>query len=76
MGHYPSEARIAMQRSSTSTVPGRRIVPERLFVVQLHDQGQDGLQGQVENVATGEQMRFESLQELDGFMRRTASCQN
>lgn len=63
-----------MQRSRTQMAPGRRIVPELLFVVQLHskDQGVDRLFGQVENVATGEQMRFESLQELDGFMRRTA----
>ncbi len=54
-----------------------RVVADRSFVVQLHRalpaESSEPVSGRVENVATGEHAYFESLQELDDFMRLTAS---
>lgn len=57
--------------------PGGRLVAGRAFVVQLYEaqqaQSAEGVCGRVENVATGENAHFESLRELDEFMRQSAS---
>ena len=47
---------------------------ERAFVVQFRpetDASQGRFEGRVEQVATGEGTRFQSLEELLGFIRRT-----
>ncbi len=65
--------------SSRAKAPptGGRINADRSFVVQLHrvspGQSTEPVSGRVENVATGEHALFDSLQELDRFMRLSAS---
>ncbi|MDM4772616.1 hypothetical protein [Solimonas sp. SE-A11] len=63
-------------RSKTAAFGGR-LAAARSFVVQLHEdppkQASKPVSGRVENVATGEQAQFGSLQELDEFMRRSAA---
>lgn len=58
-----------------TTRPGGRLISRRAFVVQLHEarpaQPSEGVSGRVENIATGENAEFDSLQELDEFMRQS-----
>lgn len=62
-----------------ATYPGGRLTAGRAFVVQLYEaepaQPAEGVWGRVENVATGECIQFDSLQELGEFMRRTGGQQ-
>ena len=57
-----------------ATYPRARFAAGRAFVVQLYEaepaQPAEGVRGRVENVATGENTHFDSLQELGEFMRR------
>lgn len=59
-----------------AAAPSGRMVAGRSFVVQLHEnlpaRPSEPVSGRVENVATGEQAQFDSLEELDDFMRRSA----
>ena len=54
---------------------GGRIAADRAFVLQLSDAPaalpEGSVSGRVENVATGEHAHFDSLQELEVFLRRS-----
>ena len=60
----------------TPLAPSGRIAAARSFVVQLHPlssaSSEQPMRGRVENVATGEYADFDSLLELDQFMRQSA----
>lgn len=55
-------------------VPNGRFAARRAFVVQFDaaaaDRPSEPISGRVENIATGEQSLFDSLNELENFMRR------
>jgi hypothetical protein len=60
--------------STRSSFDPGRLIAERAFVVQLSgehapERSQD-LSGRAENVATGEHVDFDSVQELEAFLRR------
>lgn len=59
-----------------SALRNGRIAASRAFVVQLDEvvptQRGQPVSGRVENVATGEQSSFDSLNDLESFMRRSA----
>lgn len=54
-----------------------RIAANRAFVVQLDEvvitQRSESVSGRVENIATGEQSLFDSLNDLESFMRRSVT---
>lgn len=53
-----------------------RMAPERAFVLQLnHAPAGKAVSGRVESVATGEHAQFETLQELEAFLKRSRSCE-
>ena len=66
-----------MDRSrAKSAASGNRSIAHRSFVVQLNEalpvrQG-NPVCGRVENVATGERAQFDTLQELEAFLLRSA----
>jgi len=61
-------------RAKAAVLNGR-IAASRAFVVQLDEdaptQLSESLSGRVENVATGERSLFDSLNDLEHFMRRS-----
>lgn len=58
-----------------SAARGSRLAARRAFVVQLDEEvparRSDPVSGLVENIATGEQSLFDSLDDLESFMRRS-----
>lgn len=59
------------QKKGPSAETGQ-LAPERAFVVQLRAGESVQLAGRVENVATGQHQLFDSGEELNEFIRRTA----